>query len=69
MDRRYVSFMNSYPNLIPLSAGEVQRIVDAVEPYDFDRMYGGWWGRIVKTGAKDAVRLSAERYIRRITSD
>lgn len=69
MDRRYVSFMNSYPNMIPLSAGEVQRIVDAVEPYEFDRIYGGWWGRIVKTGAKDAVRLSAERYIRRVTSE
>ena len=29
-DRRYVSFMTSYPNLIPLSAGAVQGIVDAV---------------------------------------
>ncbi len=66
MDRRYVSFMNSYPNLIPLSASEVRGIVEAVEPYEYDRIYGGWWGRVVKSGAKDAVRLSAERYIRRI---
>jgi hypothetical protein len=66
MDRRFVSFMTSYPNLIPLSADEVQGIVDAVEPYEFDRIYGGWWGRIVASGAKEAVRRSAERYIKRI---
>ena len=66
MDRRYVSFMNSYPNLIPLSASEVRGIVDAVEPYEYERIYGGWWGRAVKDGAKEAVRNSAERYIRRI---
>ena len=65
-DRRYVSFMTSYPNLIPLSPNEVGGIVDAVEPYDFDRIYGGWWQRIVTTGGKEAVRRSAERYIRHI---
>ncbi len=62
-DRRYVSFMFSYPNLIPLPPAAVQRIVDAVEPFAFDRIYGGWWGRDVLAGAKDAVRASAERYI------
>ena len=30
MDRRYVSFMNSYPNLIPLSAADVRGIVEAI---------------------------------------
>ncbi|MEJ2749684.1 MAG: MBL fold metallo-hydrolase, partial [Anaerolineae bacterium] len=39
-DRRYVSFMYSYPNLIPLPAREVRRIVAAVEPYAYDRIYG-----------------------------
>ena len=63
MDRRHVSFMTSYPNLIPMSQAEVRRIVDAVEPYPFDRIYGGWWRRNIPTGAKDAVRRSAERYI------
>ena len=65
-DRRYVSFMTSYPNLIPLSSKEVTAIVDAVEPYAFDRIYGGWWQRIVSIGAKEAVRRSAERYVRHI---
>ena len=65
-DRRYVSVMFSYPNLIPTSAQTVRAIVDAVEPYEFDRIYGGWWSRDIMSGAKDAVRRSAERYIRSI---
>lgn len=65
-DRRRVSFMYSYPNLIPLDAATVRRIVSAVEPYAFDRLYGGWHESVVTTDAKDAVRRSAERYIGRI---
>ena len=47
LDRRYVTFMRSYPNLIPLSAAAVRRIVAAVEPFAFDRIYGGWWDYVV----------------------
>ena len=65
-DRRYVSFMYSYPNLIPLPASAIQRIVKSVEPYQFDRIYGGWYERVVSTGAKTAVARSADRYIRTI---
>jgi glyoxylase-like metal-dependent hydrolase (beta-lactamase superfamily II) len=65
-DRRWVSFMYSYPNLIPLSASTVRRIVEAVEPYEFDRIYGAWWGKVVFTDAKAAVRRSADRYTRAI---
>ena len=68
-DRRFVSFMTSYPNLIPLSAREIERIVTAVEPYEFDRIYGGWWGRNVMQGAKDAIRRSAARYVDHIRGD
>ena len=66
-DRRWVSFMYSYPNIIPLNARTVQHIVQAVEPYPFDRIYGGWWYSIVATEAKAAVRRSAERYIKAIS--
>ncbi|MBX0330447.1 hypothetical protein K2Z83_22575, partial [Oscillochloris sp. ZM17-4] len=62
-DRRYVSFMYSYPNLIPLSPSGVRRIVAAVEPFAFDRIYGSWDGKIVASDAKAAVHRSAERYI------
>jgi hypothetical protein len=62
-DRRYLSFMYSYPNLIPLPPALVRRIVAAVEPFPFERIYGAWWDRIVADDAKAAVRRSAERYI------
>jgi glyoxylase-like metal-dependent hydrolase (beta-lactamase superfamily II) len=62
-DRRYVSFMYSYPNLIPLPARAVRRIVDAVAPFRYDRIYGAWWERVVAQDAAAAVARSAERYI------
>jgi hypothetical protein len=61
-DRRWVSFMYSYPNLIPLPAATVDGMVDALEPYAFARIYGAWYGRVVDDG-KAAVRRSAERYV------
>ena len=65
-DRDWVSFMWSFPNIIPLPAPSVRRIVESVRPYQFDRIYGGWWHSIVQRDAKAAVERSAERYIRRI---
>ena len=67
-DRRYVSFMRSYPNLIPLPAAAVQQVVDAVESFPYDRIYGAWWETIVASDAKAGVHYSAERYIRAITA-
>lgn len=63
MDRRFVSFMYSYPNYMPLNAAAVRRIAAAVEPLAFDRIYGAWWGRNVASGAKAAFAASVERYI------
>lgn len=67
-DRRWVSFMYSYPNLIPLSAAKVTRLVRAVEPFAFERIYGAWWKRNVLEDAKEAVYRSAKRYIEAIQS-
>lgn len=66
-DRRSLSFMYSFPNYIPLNARAVRRIVEAVEPFDFDAIYGPWFGRNVASGAKAALRRSAERYIAAIS--
>jgi len=63
-DVRFVSFMRSYPNLIPLPADEIRHIVDRVRPYRFDRIYGGWWDRVVASGGIRAIEKSAERYLR-----
>src|SRR5437763_794764 len=63
-DTRAVSFMRSYPNLIPLPAGEIRRIVASVQPYSFDRVYGGWWDRVTRRDGKSAVERSARRYLK-----
>jgi hypothetical protein len=62
-DRRWVSFMYSYPNLIPLPAWEVERIAGTLEPYPFDRIYGAWWYAVVDTDGTAIVARSAERYV------
>jgi hypothetical protein len=62
-DRRYVSFMYSFPNLIPLSAAAVRGVVAAVEPFKYDRIYSAWWEKVTMEDAKAAVQHSAERYI------
>ncbi len=67
LDRRWVSFMYSYPNLIPLSAREVRRIVSTVEPFSFDRIYGAFHPRQVQADGKNVIRRSAERYIQYLT--
>ncbi len=64
-DRGWVSFMWSYPNLIPLDAASVEEIASRVGRFRFDRVYGGWWGHVVVEGA-EAVQRSARRYVERI---
>jgi glyoxylase-like metal-dependent hydrolase (beta-lactamase superfamily II) len=62
-DREWVSFMYSYPNLIPLDELSVRRIVRALEPFAFERIVGAWWGRVVPRDGKAIVARSAERYV------
>ena len=62
-DRKFLSFMRSYPNLIPLSAREVEGIGAALEPFAFDTIYGHFFDRVIRTGAKDILRRSVERYV------
>ncbi len=68
-DRRWVSFMYSYPNMVPLSESKVRRIVVTVEPFEFDRIYSPWLDRLVSADGKEIVRRSAERYIAAIRDD
>jgi hypothetical protein len=67
-DRRHVGFMRSYPNLIPLPVSAVERIVQALEPFEFEVIYGAWWDAHVTADAKAVVRRSAERYRRAVQS-
>lgn len=65
-DRRYVSFMRSYPNLIPLGASAIRRILERIEPFPFEQIYGAWWGANVSRNAKTALARSAARYLQAI---
>jgi hypothetical protein len=62
-DRRWVSFMYSYPNLIPERPRTIRRALRLLAPFAFDRVYGAWWKRIVDTDGQAAVRRSADRYL------
>ncbi|MBO0703976.1 MAG: MBL fold metallo-hydrolase [Candidatus Dormibacteraeota bacterium] len=68
-DRRWVSFMYSYPNLIPLPATAVRRIADAVAPFAFERIYGAWWRLVVQEDGKGCVERSVARYLAAIGAD
>ncbi len=66
MDRKHVSFMRSYPNYLPLPAEAVRRAAAAVEPLEFNRVYGFMAPLVICEGGKEAVARSAERYLRAI---
>ena len=68
-DRRFVSFMYSYPNLIPLPAHVVTRMARRVSELRFDRVYGAWWERVVDRDGRAAVARSAERYCAALASE
>jgi len=65
-DRKNVSFMYSYPNYIPLPTSAIERIVQAVEPFAYDRVYGAFWDLVIDRDGKEVVKRSAERYLKAI---
>jgi hypothetical protein len=67
MDRASVSFMHSYPNLVPLSAQQVTTIATAVEPFEFDRIYGIFFDLVIAAAGKQRLKASVERYVAAIS--
>jgi glyoxylase-like metal-dependent hydrolase (beta-lactamase superfamily II) len=65
-DRKWLSFMRSYPNLIPLSRAEVEAIAAALAPFDFDTIYGHYFDRIIPAGGKAVLQASVARYLKAI---
>ncbi|MBY0233214.1 MAG: MBL fold metallo-hydrolase [Gemmataceae bacterium] len=65
-DRRWVSFMWSYPNMIPLPAREIRRITKALAPLEYEMLHGAFPGLTVERDAKGAVERSAARYLKAI---
>lgn len=64
----FVSFMYSYPNLLPLAAPAVQKIADAVGPLAYERIYGAFWERHIETNARAIVAESVVRYLKAIAA-
>jgi hypothetical protein len=62
-DRKWLSFMRSYPNFIPLSASTVARIGQALAPYSFERIYGHYFDRVIAQDAKSVLQKSVARYL------
>jgi hypothetical protein len=74
MDPKQVSFMHSYPNYIPLNGRKVRRIMERLEPFDYDRLYcavisGGGGHGVIREKAKSIVQRSGERYLKAISDD
>jgi hypothetical protein len=69
VDRKFLSFMRSYPNLIPLSEREIVHIGNVLEPFAFDQIYGHYFDRVIEHAAKDALRASVTRYIAAIRGE
>ncbi len=65
-DRKWVSFMWSYPNLIPLGPAAIKGVVAALKPFAFDRLYSAFPDQVVRADAKGAVERSADRYLKQI---
>ena len=62
-NRRSVSFMYSYPNLIPLQPHAVRTIEARLAGYEFRDVYGFTWGRNILGGGREAVDASFARYL------
>ncbi|MFD1413416.1 MBL fold metallo-hydrolase [Oceanobacillus jeddahense] len=64
-DQKWVSFMYSYPNLIPLPVSKVQNIAEYTNKIAFNRIYSAF-NKVIKEDAHISVQESAKRYIKAI---
>jgi hypothetical protein len=62
-DRARVSFLWSYPNMMPLPAGAVEGIAARLGARRFARLYGAFMGKDVLGDAQGVVARSAARYV------
>lgn len=65
-DRRWVAFMRSVPNFMPMATSAVARMQRLLSDFDFDDVYGFSWGRNIIGGGRAAVDASFERFFRQV---
>lgn len=68
-DRRWVTFMRSFPNYIPLSGREAERVVTVLRPFAFDRVYGWTPDRVIRTEAKRSLERSLSRHLKALAGE
>jgi hypothetical protein len=61
-DRKWLSFMRSYPNFIPLDRRTVEHIGQALEPFAFETIYGHYFDRVIAKDGKAVLARSIARY-------
>ena len=58
-----VSFMWSYPNMLPLPGRTVAEMTDRLRDVAFARLYGAFEGQDIQANADDIVKRSGQKYI------
>jgi hypothetical protein len=66
-DRKFLTFMRSYPNLIPLPASAIRQIAASMEPFAYDRIYGHYFDRVIAADAEAVMERSVRRYIEAVS--
>ena len=64
MDRKTITFMWSYPNMIPLPPKDVLQIWHSMQPFQFDEIIGAWPGKYVQTEARAHLLKSAKLFVK-----
>jgi glyoxylase-like metal-dependent hydrolase (beta-lactamase superfamily II) len=62
-DRKFVSFMWSYPNFIPPGEKAVRAIAARLEPWTYEVIYGAFWDRVIPKDGTNVTEKSVARHI------
>ena len=62
-DRKFVSFMWSFPNFIPLGAKAVAAIGARLKPWSYDVIYGAFWDRVIASDGRRVTDASVARHL------
>jgi len=62
-DRKFVSFMWSYPNYVPLGENAVRAIAKRLDGWSYDTIYGAFWDRVIAGDGANVTAKSVARHI------
>jgi len=69
VDRRHVSFMYSYPNMVPMRTSDVIEMRTRLQKYEFEDVFGYTWGLNIIGDGRRAVDESFDRYLDAVRSE